>query len=87
MFLAWGLGSLRGPVALLQRSWRLQLLLLGPRSAPASLQDAATAASGAPQRSSNVPGRCNCFWGHATLQQRFWTLQMVQMRPRDDQGC
>ena len=32
----------------------------------------------ATQRSSNAPRRCNCcFLGHATLQQRSWTLQLL----------
>ena len=53
-----------GHATLLQRSRTLQLLLLGPRSAPATLLGAATAASGATQRSCNAAGRCNCyFWG------------------------
>ena len=52
----------------LQRSWALQLLLRGPRNAPATLPEDATASSGATQRSCNAPGRCNCFFcGHATL--------------------
>ena len=39
---------------ILQRSWTLQLLPLGPRNVPATLLDAATAASGSTQRSCNA---------------------------------
>ena len=38
----------------------LQLLRLDRQHAPATIQDAATAASGAIARSCNVPGRCDC---------------------------
>ena len=45
----------QGRVTQLQRSQTLQLLLLGPRSASATLPHAATAASGSTQSSSNAP--------------------------------
>ena len=62
----------------------MQLLLVGPRNAPTTLPDAATASSGATQGSCNAPGRCNCcFWGHAALQQRPWTLQLLLLGPRN----
>ena len=52
-----------GHATLLQHSWTLQR-----REAPATLPDAATAASGATQRFCNVPGRCKCcLWSHAAL--------------------
>ena len=43
-----------------QRSRALQLLRLRPQNAPATLLDAATAASEATERSCNARGRCNC---------------------------
>ena len=68
----------RGHAMLLQRSRTLQLLLLVPRNASATLPDAATAASWPLQRSCNTPRRCNCcFWGRAPLLQRSWTLQLL----------
>ena len=47
-------------------------------SAPATLPDAATAASWSLQRSCNAPGCCNCcFLATATLLQRSRTLQLL----------
>ena len=67
-----------------QRSWALQRLLPEPICAPATLLDAATAASRATHRSCNAPGRCNCcFQGHAALQQRSQTLQLLLRGPRN----
>ena len=61
-----------------QRSWTLQLLLHGLCNAPATLLDAATAASWPLPRSCNAPGRCNCcFRASATLLQRSRTLQLL----------
>ena len=52
--------------------------------APATLPDAAAAASRATQRSCNAPRRCNCcFQGHATLQQGPRTLQLLLPGPRN----
>ena len=48
-----------------------------PLCSPATHPDAATAASGATQRSCNASRRCNCcFWAHATLLQCFRSLQL-----------
>ena len=72
------------PAPLTSCNWTLQLLPLGTRNAPANLLDAATAASGATQRCCNASGRCNCcFWGHAALLQRSWTLQLLLLGPRN----
>ena len=74
----------QGRAALLQRSQTLQVLILGPRSSPATLPDAATAASRATHRSSNAHGRCSCsFQGHAALQQRSQALQLLLAGPRN----
>ena len=48
------------PEAAPQRARTLQELLLEPQHAPATLQDAATAALGATARICNAPGRCDC---------------------------
>ena len=54
MFLCWAGLSESSSLLLESTSPTLQLLL-----------DAATATSGAKERSSNAPGRCNCCsWGH-----------------------
>ena len=59
---------------------RARALLL----APATLLDAATAAPGATQRFCNPPGCCSCcFWGHATLLQHSWALQLLPSGPRN----
>ena len=55
------------------------------KACPGTLLDAATAACGATPRSCNAVGRCNCwFWCHATVLQRFWTLQLMFLRPRNE---
>ena len=70
-FLASATGSMR-------RSWCVHLLLPAICNAPATLMDAATAASWPLQRSCNAPGRCNCcFLASATLLQRSRTLQLL----------
>ena len=69
---------------LLQRSPKLQLLLLGPRNARAMLPDASIVDSVATQRSCNAPRSCNCcFWGHAAFLQRSCTVQLLLSMPRN----
>ena len=87
----------QGHATLRQDSQTLQLLLPGLRNAAATLPDAAVAASWVTQSSSSNPGRCNCsfqtatlpdaataaFWVHATLQQRYQSLRLLLLEPRN----
>ena len=58
-----------------------QRLLLSLSNRPATLLNAATAASEATKRSCNALGDCNsCFRGHRTLLQRFRMLQLLLLR-------
>ena len=69
---------------LLQRFRTLQLLLPEQQNAPVTLLDAATAASGATERSCDASGRCNCCCrSNRTLLQRFQTLQLLLPEPQD----
>ena len=90
---------LQGHAPLLQCSRALQILLPEPRSAPATLADAATAAFGPLLSSCNALGYCNCcvlatashcnapvpLLDAATAAS--WPLRRSRVRPRSDQEC